>query len=96
MMKLAGRPIYWFFLQFFPVAGWFITLGILVEFIKVFGKIQILGTRSRRPYRRTVFYLPGYGPEDKIYRPRRSPKAQKRNRPGMDRRRCLLQSLPPP
>ncbi len=40
MMKLAGRPIYWFFLQFIPVVGWFITLGILVEFIKVFGKFK--------------------------------------------------------
>lgn len=40
MMKIAGRPIYWFILQFIPVVGWFITLGILVEFIKVFGKFK--------------------------------------------------------
>lgn len=40
MLKIAERPVYWFILQFIPVAGWFITLGILVEFIKVFGKFK--------------------------------------------------------
>jgi signal peptidase I len=40
MLKIAGRPFYWFFLQLLPVVGWFITLGILVEFIKVFGKFK--------------------------------------------------------
>src|ERR1700749_3045127 len=40
MLKIAGRPAFWFFLQFIPVVGWFITLGLLVEFIKVFGKFK--------------------------------------------------------
>jgi signal peptidase I len=40
MLKIANRPVYWFILQFIPVVGWFITLGILVEFIKVFGKFK--------------------------------------------------------
>jgi signal peptidase I len=40
MLRIAGRPVYWFFLQFIPVVGWFITLGILVEFIKVYGKFK--------------------------------------------------------
>ena len=40
MLEIAKRPRYWFFLQFIPVVGWFITLGILVEFIKVFGKFK--------------------------------------------------------
>lgn len=40
MLKIAGRPVYWFFFQFIPVAGWFITLGIIVEFIKVYGKFK--------------------------------------------------------
>jgi signal peptidase I len=42
MLKIAGRPIYWFFIQFIPVVGWFITLGILVEFIKVYGKFKFI------------------------------------------------------
>ncbi|HEV3414066.1 MAG TPA: S26 family signal peptidase [Puia sp.] len=40
MLQIAGRPLYWFFLQFIPVVGWFITLGLLVEFIKVYGKFK--------------------------------------------------------
>ena len=40
MLKIADRPVYWFILQFIPVVGWFITLGILVEFIKVYGKFK--------------------------------------------------------
>lgn len=40
MLQISKRPIYWFFLQFIPVVGWFISLGILVEFIKTFGKFK--------------------------------------------------------
>jgi signal peptidase I len=40
--ELAGIKKYWFFLQFIPIAGWFITLGILIDFAKVFGKFHFL------------------------------------------------------
>jgi signal peptidase I len=40
MLQVAERPIVWFFLQFIPVAGWFISLGIYIEFVKVFGKYK--------------------------------------------------------
>jgi signal peptidase I len=40
MLKIAERPLIWFLLQFIPVLGWFITLGLLVEFIKMFGKFK--------------------------------------------------------
>ena len=40
MLQIGKRPLYWFFLQLIPVVGWFITLGILIEFIKVFGKFK--------------------------------------------------------
>jgi signal peptidase I len=40
MLEVSKRPVYWFFLQFIPVAGWFITLGIYIEFIKTFGKLR--------------------------------------------------------
>ena len=40
MVRISGRSPVWFFLQFIPVVGWFISLGILVEFIKVFGKFK--------------------------------------------------------
>ncbi|HSC37603.1 MAG TPA: DUF5684 domain-containing protein, partial [Chitinophagaceae bacterium] len=40
MLEIAERPKYWFFLQFIPVVGWFITLGIIIEFVKVYGKFK--------------------------------------------------------
>lgn len=40
MVKISRRPLVWFFLQFIPVVGWFITLGILIEFIKTFGRFK--------------------------------------------------------
>src|SRR6202012_1307630 len=40
MLEISTRPLYWFILQFVPVLGWFISLAIYVEFIKVFGKFK--------------------------------------------------------
>jgi len=40
MLDIAKRPKHWFFWQFLPVVGWFIYLGILIEFVKVFGKFK--------------------------------------------------------
>jgi signal peptidase I len=40
MVKLSRRPIYLFLLQFIPVVGWFLSLAILVEFVKTFGKFR--------------------------------------------------------
>ncbi len=40
MLEIAKRPRYWFFLQFIPIIGWFISLGILLEFVKTFGKFR--------------------------------------------------------
>lgn len=40
MQQLAGRPKHWVFWQFIPVAGWFITPGIFIEFAKVFNRFS--------------------------------------------------------
>ncbi|HEY1872420.1 MAG TPA: DUF5684 domain-containing protein, partial [Chitinophagaceae bacterium] len=40
MLRLSKRPMIWFFLQFIPIVGWFITLAINVEFVKTFGKFR--------------------------------------------------------
>jgi len=40
VLDIAHRPKYWFFLQFIPIIGWFITLGICIEFVKPFGKFK--------------------------------------------------------
>ncbi|GAA4329838.1 signal peptidase I [Flaviaesturariibacter amylovorans] len=38
MLDIAQRRKHWFFWQLIPVVGWFITLGIFIEFIKVYGR----------------------------------------------------------
>lgn len=38
MLDIAQRKKHWFFWQFLPVIGWFITLSIYIEFVKVFNK----------------------------------------------------------
>ena len=38
MLEVAKKPKWWFFAQFVPIAGWFFSLVILIEFIKLFNK----------------------------------------------------------
>ncbi len=42
MLQAARFKKHWFFWQFIPVVGWFITLWIFVEFVKLFGKFTFL------------------------------------------------------
>jgi signal peptidase I len=42
MQELAQRPKHWVFWQFIPVVGWFISLGIFIEFAKMFGKFSLV------------------------------------------------------
>lgn len=41
MQELAERPKHWVFWQFIPVVGWFISPGIFIEFVKLFGKFSL-------------------------------------------------------
>ena len=38
MQEAAKRPTHWVFWQLIPVVGWFITPGIFIEWVKLFGK----------------------------------------------------------
>ena len=40
MLDVAQRPKHWFFWQFIPVAGWFVTMGIFIEWVKCFAKFS--------------------------------------------------------
>jgi signal peptidase I len=40
ILKAARLKKHWFFWQFIPVAGWFISMWLLVEFVKLFGKFS--------------------------------------------------------
>ena len=42
MQEISGRPKHWVFWQFIPVAGWFISMGIFVEFVKSFARFSLL------------------------------------------------------
>jgi signal peptidase I len=42
MQEAAKRPKHWVFWQLIPVVGWFISLGIFVEFVKLFGRYRFL------------------------------------------------------
>jgi signal peptidase I len=42
MQGLAHRPKHWVFWQLIPVGGWFISMGIFIEFAKIFGKFSFL------------------------------------------------------
>ncbi len=41
MQKMTGRPMHWVFWQLIPIVGWFITPGIFIEFVKLFGRYSI-------------------------------------------------------
>jgi signal peptidase I len=41
METLANRPRHWVFWQFIPVVGWFISPGIFIEFVKLYGKFSV-------------------------------------------------------
>jgi signal peptidase I len=65
MQELAKRPKHWVFWQFIPVVGWFITPGIFIEFVKLFGRFtfgeHILAALA------APFYFPYVGNNPKIH-----------------------------
>lgn len=63
MQDLAKRPKHWVFWQYIPVVGWFITPGIFIEFVKLFGRFS-LGEHTLAALF-APFYFPylGYSPK---------------------------------
>ncbi len=47
MLKVARYKQYWFWIQFIPVLGWFISIWILVEFVELFGKYGFLNMQQQ-------------------------------------------------
>lgn len=41
ILKAAQLRKHWFFWQFIPIAGWFISIWLLIEFVKLFGKFKL-------------------------------------------------------
>lgn len=69
ILETANRPKHWFYWQFIPVVGWFITMGIYIEWVKTFGKFKFHqhAAASLVPF----FYFPyiGYNTKDKFIGP---------------------------
>ncbi len=64
MQDLAQRPKHWVFWQFIPVVGWFITPGIFIEFVKLFGRFSFLDHTLAALF--APFYFPYLGYSDKV------------------------------
>ena len=65
MQDLAKRPKHWVFWQFIPVIGWFISPGIFIEFVKLFGRFT-LGEHTLAALF-PMFYFPYLGYSPKIH-----------------------------
>lgn len=66
MMELAERPKHWVFWQLIPVVGWFISLGIFVEFVKTFGKFKLWEHAMASLLPLIYFPMIGYDPKVKF------------------------------
>src|SRR5687767_1325570 len=64
MQDLAKRPKHWVFWQLIPVVGWFITPGIFIEFVKLFGRFS-LGDHTLAALF-APFYFPYLGYSDNV------------------------------
>lgn len=64
MQELAGRPKHWVFWQLIPVVGWFITPGIYIEFVKLFGRFGFIDHTLASLF--APFYFPYLGYSDKV------------------------------
>ncbi len=65
MQDLSQRPKHWVFWQFIPVIGWFISPGIFIEFVKLFGRYS-LGDHVMAGLL-APFYFPYLGYSPKIH-----------------------------
>src|SRR6476661_5240804 len=64
MQGLANRPKHWVFWQLIPVVGWFITPGIFIEWVKLFGRFSFGDHTLAALF--APFYFPFLGYNDKV------------------------------
>lgn len=64
MQDVAKRPKHWVFWQFIPVVGWFISPGIFIEFVKLFGRFSFGEHTLAALF--APFYFPYLGYSDKV------------------------------
>ncbi|THU32485.1 S26 family signal peptidase [Niastella caeni] len=64
IVKVAKIRRHWFYWQFIPVAGWFISIWLLVEMVKLFGKFRFLDHAAAALL--SVLYFPMIGMNPKV------------------------------
>jgi signal peptidase I len=64
MTKRTSLKRHWFYWQFIPVAGWFISIWLLVEFVKLFGRFSFLDHAAAALL--SVVYFPYIGYDKKV------------------------------
>ena len=69
ILVTANRPRHWFYWQFIPVVGWFITMGIYIEWVKCFGKFGLLQHAAAALLPFIYFPIVGNDPKDKFVGP---------------------------
>lgn len=65
IQEVAKRPKHWVFWQLIPVVGWFITPGIFIEWVKLFGRFRFPEHVAAALF--APFYFPYVGYSDKIH-----------------------------
>ncbi len=69
MLVLAERKKHWVFWQLIPIAGWFVSMGIFVEFIKTFGKFGLLEHAAAAFIPVVYFPYVGFNKDEKFLGP---------------------------
>src|ERR1700752_1356855 len=69
ILVTANRPRHWFYWQFIPVVGWFITMGIFIEWVKCFGKFGLLQHAAAALLPFIYFPVIGNDPKEKFLGP---------------------------
>jgi signal peptidase I len=69
MQELAERPKHWVFWQIIPIAGWFVSMSIFVEFVKTFGKFRLAGHALAALLPLLYFFYIGFNSKDKFLGP---------------------------
>ena len=69
ILEVANRRRHWFFWQFIPVVGWFITMGIYIEWVKCFGKFGLLQHAAAALLPFIYFPIIGSDPKEKFLGP---------------------------
>ena len=69
ILETANRRKHWFFWQFIPVVGWFITMGIYIEWVKCFGKFSLLQHAAAALVPFIYFPIIGNDPKEKFLGP---------------------------